>query len=342
MAIDANDSVYVVGRSDGSTTQYGSIAVKYTTAGSEQWRISSPGNVAMGIAVDGAGHVITGGTDNYAQGVPTISVKKYSQLPLSPVITRAIPASGHVIIAFASPAIGGSSITGYMATCDPGNATAYGRSSPITVVGLTNGTTVGCSVMATNAFGNGMPSNIVNVTPSSMPVLALVKAESRKTHGPAGMRAISITPETSLGGMVNVEPRAAGNSHQIAFTFNDTISSVAAASTRDLVGGTVNRAFTITGNEVIVTLEHVVDRSLLEIALANVNQSGENFMVAVGFLQGDITRSRFVSAADISMTKANLGKLPDNNNFLMDVDASGVIDSSDLSAIKARSGNKLP
>jgi hypothetical protein len=69
-------------------------------------------------------------------------------------------------VAFTAPASnGGSAITGYTVTCNPGAFSASGAASPLTVTGLVVGTAYSCSVSATNAAGTGLASATVTVTP---------------------------------------------------------------------------------------------------------------------------------------------------------------------------------
>lgn len=63
-------------------------------------------------------------------------------------------------VSFTAPASnGGGVITSYTVTSSPGNISVSGASSPITVTGLTNGTSYTFTVVATNAAGNSVPSS---------------------------------------------------------------------------------------------------------------------------------------------------------------------------------------
>lgn len=75
-------------------------------------------------------------------------------------------------ITFTPPAFtGGSAITGYTVTANPGGATATGGASPVILTGLTNGTPYTLTVTATNAAGTGVPSAASNaVTPRLLTV----------------------------------------------------------------------------------------------------------------------------------------------------------------------------
>jgi hypothetical protein len=80
-------------------------------------------------------------------------------------------ANQQATVSFTAPVDnGGSGITEYTVTSTPGSITATGNASPITVTGLTNGTSYTFTVRATNAVGDSAesaPSN--SVTPSGVP-----------------------------------------------------------------------------------------------------------------------------------------------------------------------------
>jgi YVTN family beta-propeller protein len=89
--------------------------------------------------------------------------------PLAPIIGTATPGNSEATIAFTAASDGGSPITGYTATCNPGAISATGAASPLLVTGLANGTAYACSVTAANAIGTSVASATVNVTPATVP-----------------------------------------------------------------------------------------------------------------------------------------------------------------------------
>lgn len=93
-------------------------------------------------------------------------------VPGTPTIGTANAENAQATVVFTPPAFtGGSAITGYTVTANPGGATATGGASPVTLTGLTNGTTYTFTVTATNAAGTGAPSAASNaVTPRLLTV----------------------------------------------------------------------------------------------------------------------------------------------------------------------------
>jgi hypothetical protein len=79
--------------------------------------------------------------------------------------------NGQATITFSAPSSnGGSAITSYTVTSSTGGITATGGSSPITITGLTNGTSYTFTVTATNALGTSTASSATNsVTPATVP-----------------------------------------------------------------------------------------------------------------------------------------------------------------------------
>jgi predicted outer membrane repeat protein len=261
-------------------------------------------------------------------------------VPGAPTIGTATPGNGSATISFTPPASNGDSpITSFTATCNPGPFSASAAASPITVSGLTNGTTYTCSVTATNGIGIGPSSGTVSVTPA---VPALVAVQSRKVHAAAGAFDLAIDTTQPIGGPVTVEPRAIGTGHQIVFQFNVPVNSIGAASAIDGAGapaGTVTA--TMAGSEAIVTLTGVPDNERVTVSLTGVNGS-VNASASLGFLVGDVNNSRSVTATDILQVKGRSGQVTDATNFKFDVNASGAITASDIFAVKGQSGLVLP
>ncbi|QIR15073.1 fibronectin type III domain-containing protein [Shewanella aestuarii] len=91
----------------------------------------------------------------------------------APTIGTATAGDGEATVTFSAPSNnGGASISSYTVTSNPGGLTATGTGSPLTVTGLTNGTTYTFSVTATNAAGESDSSSASNdVTPNGAPVI---------------------------------------------------------------------------------------------------------------------------------------------------------------------------
>ncbi len=259
--------------------------------------------------------------------------------PGAPTMGTAIPGNLEAFISFTPPVNnGGSAITGYTATCNPGPLSAIGMDSPITVGGLTNNQLYSCSVTASNSIGTSAASATADVTPDLDPLLMLVKVNSRKTHTGFGSFDLKIETSVAIGGTVSVEPRSSA-SHTIVFVFNKPVSSVSGAGVTPI--GTASPA-SPSGKELPVILTGVPDQQRVTVSLTNVNGGGVNVNASMGFLVGDVSNSRSVNASDISSVKARQGLTVDQANFRFDLTTSGAIDQADVSAVKARSGVVLP
>ena len=254
--------------------------------------------------------------------------------PGAPTIGTATAGNAQATVTFTAPASnGGSAITGYTVTSIPaGGVDSNAGTTALShvVTGLTNGTAYTFTVIATNGIGPGAASAASNsVTPFN-----LVAVQSRKTHGTTGDFNLAIDATQLITGNVTVEPRTIGSGHLIVFQFSVPIT----------VAGNVNAApvgnpsAVASGSEVRVTLTGVPDNRRVTIALSGVNGS-TSASASMGFLVGDVTNSRSVSAADISALKAHLGN-PVNTAAIakFDLNADGVITSADVSMVKARAG----
>ena len=94
-------------------------------------------------------------------------------VPGAPTSVTATAGDTTATVSFVAPASnGGSAITGYRVTSTPDGVIATGASSPITVTGLTNGTSYTFTVVAINAVGDSAPGGPSNaVVPQGAPTL---------------------------------------------------------------------------------------------------------------------------------------------------------------------------
>ncbi|ODR85069.1 putative Ig domain-containing protein [Shewanella xiamenensis] len=95
-------------------------------------------------------------------------------VPGAPTIGTATAGNAQATVSFSAPAFtGGDAITGYSLVSTPGGITASGTSSPITIMGLTNGTSYSFTVAAINSAGTGSASTASNaVKPNGAPVIS--------------------------------------------------------------------------------------------------------------------------------------------------------------------------
>lgn len=93
---------------------------------------------------------------------------QWPQAPGAPTSVSATAGDAQATVTFVAPTFAGipAGITGYLATSSPGGVTATGASSPLTVTGLSNGTSYTFNVQATNSIGYGPAGTSGSVTPA--------------------------------------------------------------------------------------------------------------------------------------------------------------------------------
>jgi hypothetical protein len=116
----------------------------------------------------------TNATGTGAASPPSNSVTP-ATLPGAPAGVAASADHGQAQVSFGAPGTdGGSAIIGYTVTSTPGGISASGKGSPITVTGLSDGTSYTFTVTATSKAGTGAPSapsNAVTPADSTPPVV---------------------------------------------------------------------------------------------------------------------------------------------------------------------------
>ena len=172
-------------------------------------------------------------------------------------------------------------------------------------------------------------------TSTTAPSFALLAVQSRKSH--VGVGDFDLLVDTLLAPNITVESRVIGAGHTIVFQFNSPITTSGTASVTPV--GVASAL--MSGNDVVVTLTAIPDNQRVTVSLVGVNTS-TSAQASIGFAVGDVNNSQSVNSSDISSVKARSGQATTAANFKFDLNASGAINSSDISAVKARSGSVIP
>ena len=196
IAADSADGVYVsyqtAGTVSGGSLSGGTdtVVFKMNTSGVVQWikqlatMNTTLNDTVPTIAVNAIGIVyvtyqttgtVSGGT-NF--GSSDVVVFKMVQAPSPPTSISAVAGNALAIVSFTAPVVtGGYDVTSYTVTPSSGTATT-GTSSPITVLGLTNGSVYTFTVQATNVIGISSASSASASITLSPPAPANLSASS--------------------------------------------------------------------------------------------------------------------------------------------------------------------
>ena len=162
-------------------------------------------------------------------------------LPTPPTSLSATIGDGQATIAFSGAGTNGSSITTYTVIAKPGGATSSSSASPITVLGLTNGTQYTFRVIATNGVGDSESST---ATATATPARAPDAPTSVSASGGNRSAQVSWTPPSNNGG-------AAITGYTVTASPGGATCSAIAIATSCFVGGLTNGStysFTVVAN----------------------------------------------------------------------------------------------
>jgi gliding motility-associated-like protein len=256
---------------------------------------STAGTATLGFSINGS---TATATTTVAFTAPSATT------PSAPTITTITNSAGTATINFTAPTSnGGSVITNYEYTTDGGTTwTAFSPAiitSPVTVSGLTNGTTYPFQLRAVNAIGSGTPSNIISTTVTSgttqVPVLTSPATNSTVTT----TFQISYTlPETPLAGSVRLTftPTAGGTT--VVWTMNNSTSA--------------NFTYAIGSNPVITSPSNVTSGGALPFTTYNITLSYQN---AFANPPASVTNTNIQTLAppNISLPQSNYTGAPNSN-----------------------------
>jgi len=171
------------------TNNDGSTATVIFTDGTSAGYTTDPAN---GTALTMAAH------NNFAVSVTHIASGLTAQTdnlvvntappaqPGAPTDVSAIAGNGQAEVSFTPPVDnGGSTITGYTVTSNPGNITVAGTSTTITVTGLSNGTIYTFAVTASNIAGTSPASEASNAVTPYRPSSGNPDRDSHKSSAPS-------------------------------------------------------------------------------------------------------------------------------------------------------------
>lgn len=199
-------------------------------------------------------------TDMEQDSAPSLPVSATPvSTPAAPTNVTAVAGNGQATLTFAAPAQdGGSPITGYVVTTFPGNVTMTGATSPITVTGLTNGTSYTFTIKAVNAIGSS-PAALSNAVVPSLPISSGTGSGSGGGSGTSTPASPApVTPPTPA-----VQPAAGSNLVDVLVNGKAESAGTATFSKRE--------------EQAVTTIS--VDQNKLENKLA---AEGQNAVVTVG------------------------------------------------------------
>ena len=209
----------------------------YTFDGGTTFNVRSPASSASPLVITGLTNGTTynisiaarnsRGTGPWSSAVSGTPV---AQVPSAPISLSATAGNGQASISFTAGANNGSAITNYQYSTDNGTSfiafSPAQTSSPLTIIGLTNGTAYNIKLKGVNAIGTSTASSAVSVTPATTPSAPT----SLSATAGNGQASISFTAGADNGSAItNYQYSTDGGSSFSAFSPAKTSSPVTIA-----------------------------------------------------------------------------------------------------------------
>ena len=215
--------------------------------------------------------------------------------PSAPTITTITNNAGTATINFTAPTSnGGSVITNFEYTTDGGTTwTAFSpvtTSSPVTVSGLTNGTTYPFQLRAVNAIGSGAPSNIISttVTTNMLPTISSISNQIACSTGtPASVNFVIADAETAVANL------------SLSVTSSDT--ALLPVSNISFTGTTGSRTMNYT------TVAGVLGTSIVTITVTDASGAVANETFDI-----EVTQDRIVTSSAVPSLQARTASIIDS------------------------------
>ena len=224
---------FTPGSTDGQTVTYtasctstGTTTVTGTGTASPVAVTGLTNGLTYSCTITPSNSVGTGTASSAVSVLPVIAV------PSAPTIGAATAGSTTASISFTAASTG-SAATSFSVTCTPTNGsvvTGTGSTSPISVTGLTNGTSYSCAVKAVNAGGLSAASLAVTATPLAATVAVTYSAPANFLT--AVQRSYTAGPLVSVSAFTNrsrymISDSATANSASNYLTIGSTYSATA-------------------------------------------------------------------------------------------------------------------